>query len=93
MLDKPKPNKLHGLHTVNAVGKKGKECVSTRGDLTGGGKRSVVTTNCKKSAEAIVSGKEKTEENTERNYWTAYGKESISPPLCAGRKFQSRMTE
>ena len=46
---------------VDAAGKRAKECVSTRGGLTGAsGKKCVVTTNCEKSAEAIVpEGKKK----------------------------------
>ena len=54
---KLKPNSCTESLTVNMAGIRGKECVSTRGGLTGGGKKTVVTTNCEKSAEAIVPQK------------------------------------
>ena len=36
---KPKPNSYTESLTVNMAGIRGKECVSTRGGLTGGGKK------------------------------------------------------
>ena len=63
LLRKPKPNNCTESSEVNAAGIRGKECVSTRGGLAGASsrhiqkKKRVVTTNCQKSAEAIVPGK------------------------------------
>ena len=66
LLRKPKPNNCTESSEVNAAGIRGKECVSTRGGLAGASsrhiqKKRVVTTNCQKSAEAIVPGKKKPE--------------------------------
>lgn len=57
---KPKPNNCTDLFPVNAADIRAKECVSTRGGLADAlsrrirEKKCAVTTNCKKSAEAIV---------------------------------------
>ena len=62
MLDKTKPNSYTESFTVKCGRERGKERVSTRGGLADAFgedifEKCVVTTNCEKSAEAIVPGK------------------------------------
>ena len=68
LLYKPKPNSCTESLAVNKAGIRVKERVSTRGGLTGGGEKNpVVTTNCEKSAEAIVPEKKREGPNNRKS--------------------------